>query len=88
MSHTSQPAGQHSLPVATPHPEPKGPPPGPSKYADGHPLAPGELPNITDTDPPALHPATVIRDGFVGIDEKKLKASHEQHDNRSKPAHA
>ena len=35
-------------------------------------LPPGVLPNITDTDPPPLHPATVVDDGRVWIDETKL----------------
>lgn len=38
------------------------------------PLPPGQLPNIFDTDPPPMHPATVVGDGVVYVDEEKLKA--------------
>jgi hypothetical protein len=40
--------------------------------ADREPLPPGQLPNITDTDPPPLHPATVVGDGVVYVDQAKL----------------
>lgn len=60
------------------------------------PLKPGELPSITDTDPPPLHPATEVGDGYVRVDEEKLK-SHakaeeakpqaERYDPASHPAH-
>jgi len=36
-------------------------------------LPPGVLPNIFDTDPPPLNPATIIGDGFVAIDESVLE---------------
>lgn len=36
------------------------------------PLPPGQLPNIWDTNPPPMHPATVVGDGVVYIDEAKL----------------
>jgi hypothetical protein len=35
------------------------------------PLPPGELPNITDTNPPPLQPTTVVGDGVVYIDKAK-----------------
>lgn len=35
------------------------------------PLKPGELPNITDTDPPPMHEATVVHEAYVGVDESK-----------------
>lgn len=42
-------------------------------------LKPGELPNIFDTDPPPMHEATLISEGYVGIDEAKLtKAEREE----------
>lgn len=34
-------------------------------------LPPGVLPNIFDTNPPEMHPATVIREAYVGVDESK-----------------
>ena len=37
--------------------------------SDKPPLPPGILPNIFDTDPPPLNPATIIGDGFVAIDQ-------------------
>lgn len=40
--------------------------------ADREPLPPGILPNVTDTDPPPMNPATVVHDGYVGVDESKL----------------
>lgn len=49
------------------------------------PLKPGELPSITDTDPPPLHPATVVGDGYVSIDATKLE-THETHHERHEPA--
>jgi hypothetical protein len=39
---------------------------------DREPLPPGVLQNITDTDPPPLHPATVVGDGVVYVDKAKL----------------
>jgi hypothetical protein len=41
--------------------------------AEREPLPPGVLPNITDTDPPPLHPTTVVGDGVVYVDESKAK---------------
>lgn len=35
------------------------------------PLPPGQLPNIFDTDPPPMHPATEVGDGYVRIDTSK-----------------
>jgi hypothetical protein len=35
------------------------------------PLPPGQLPNITDTNPPPLHPTTVVGDGVVYVDKAK-----------------
>lgn len=40
--------------------------------SDKPPLPPGQLPNITDTDPPPLHPATEVGDGYVRVNEEKL----------------
>jgi hypothetical protein len=80
MATTTHTAGQQPLPGTTAHATvtpaqttPAEPKPGPSKFFDGSPLAPGELPHITDTEPPAMHPATIIGDGFVHIDAAKLK---------------
>lgn len=50
---------------------------------DREPLPPGQLPNITDTDPPPLNPATEVGDGFVRVNPEKLpKAEHETHNER------
>jgi hypothetical protein len=38
---------------------------------DREPLPPGILPNITDTNPPPLHPTTVVGDGVVYVDQAK-----------------
>jgi len=44
-------------------------------------LPPGQLPNIFDTDPPPLHPATEIGDGYVRVDPSKLeKPEHDTHE--------
>jgi hypothetical protein len=43
-------------------------------------LPPGELPDIHDTDPPPLHPATVIGDGVVYVDEEKLHPKRHNHE--------
>jgi hypothetical protein len=45
--------------------------------SDKPPLPPGELPHITDTDPPPLNPATIVEDGVVRIDESKLPPEEE-----------
>jgi len=37
-------------------------------------LPPGELPHITDTDPPPIHPSTVVGDGVVYIKEEEPAA--------------
>lgn len=56
--------------------------------AEREPLPPGVLPHITDTDPPPLHPATIVRDGYTGIDEGKLHPAkrHAPNHGRQEPA--
>lgn len=39
-------------------------------------LPPGVLPNIFDTDPPPLHPATEVGNGYVRVNQEKLAETH------------
>jgi hypothetical protein len=55
--------------------------------SDKPPLPPGVLPNITDTDPPPLNPATVVGDGVVSIDEAKSPHKAEQPPHEAAPEH-
>src|SRR5262245_52955957 len=50
-------------------------------------LPPGVLPYITDTDPPPLHPATVVdtENGVVYVDERKLHLP--KHHNKEEHHH-
>jgi len=50
---------------------------------DKPPLPPGILPNIFDTDPPPLHPATEVGDGYVRVDETKLKVAEAVTEHRA-----
>lgn len=34
-------------------------------------LKPGELPYVFDTTAPEMHPATIVSDGYVGVDASK-----------------
>jgi hypothetical protein len=49
------------------------------KAPEREPLPPGVLPTLTDTDPPPLHPSTIVRDGYVGVDHNWQPPPHSQH---------
>ena len=53
--------------------------------SDKPPLPPGILPNIFDTDPPPMHPATEVGDGYVRVNEEKLAEQSKKPATRDDP---